>query len=512
MSISSGDRFQRAARDGYLDILRDATRKDCNSADEDGITPTLWAAYSGNLEALRSLVGRGGDPGKSDNYGNTALHWSAANGHMNCVSFLVSFGVNLWALDNDYHTAKDVAAINHREDIIQFLDQVIAKQSALNTKVVQKMKEKAVLDAEKRIKAYQKFLKKVAKKAEKEEKQLEKQRKKIVEVIDIKPEEHHSFISHPNQSIVRKDNRLHQNSSLKFSDIVNSNTTSGTTNKIKILGGVSRKVQMKKQNSDSISTTSDFKVRDMSGDDGTRSVRSLMGIRRDDQILYVPKYETNSNNDTNSVNNLVVNRLHMKDVFISNEMENINLNSNRKSEKLYRAISEPDFLNNFEDSEMKDEEKIVTPESSMFVRPGFGSVSFRGRFTSETLFSKHFSDESSGIKGSDRSSTSYADSIGSVGSLAHRNALQLVWDDSEHIDNNTSKAISILLFLYAHGLKEYFSLFSAEKIDLDALMLLNEEDFISLGLPLGPRRKILKAIDRRKIAFESPGQVTDSRL
>ncbi len=86
---------------------------------------------------------------------------------MNCVSFLVSFGVNLWALDNDFHTAKDVAAINHREDIIQFLDQVIAKQSALNTKVVKKIKEKAVLDAEKRIKAYQKYQKKAAKKAEK---------------------------------------------------------------------------------------------------------------------------------------------------------------------------------------------------------------------------------------------------------------------------------------------------------------------------------------------------------
>jgi len=59
MSVSGRDRFQRAARDGYLDILKDATRKDCNTADEDGMTPTLWAAYSGNLEALRSLVGRG---------------------------------------------------------------------------------------------------------------------------------------------------------------------------------------------------------------------------------------------------------------------------------------------------------------------------------------------------------------------------------------------------------------------------------------------------------------------
>ena len=49
----------RAARDGYLDALKEATRKDCNAKDEDGMTPTLWAAFEGNLEALRLLVGRG---------------------------------------------------------------------------------------------------------------------------------------------------------------------------------------------------------------------------------------------------------------------------------------------------------------------------------------------------------------------------------------------------------------------------------------------------------------------
>jgi hypothetical protein len=49
----------RAARDGYLDALREATRKDCNTKDEDGMTPTLWAAFEGNLDALRLLVGRG---------------------------------------------------------------------------------------------------------------------------------------------------------------------------------------------------------------------------------------------------------------------------------------------------------------------------------------------------------------------------------------------------------------------------------------------------------------------
>ena len=49
----------RAARDGYLDALKEATKKDCNSKDEDGMTPTLYAAFEGKLDALRLLVGRG---------------------------------------------------------------------------------------------------------------------------------------------------------------------------------------------------------------------------------------------------------------------------------------------------------------------------------------------------------------------------------------------------------------------------------------------------------------------
>jgi len=51
--------LSRAAKDGILDILKEATRNDCNSRDEDDMTPTLWAAFEGNLDALRLLVGRG---------------------------------------------------------------------------------------------------------------------------------------------------------------------------------------------------------------------------------------------------------------------------------------------------------------------------------------------------------------------------------------------------------------------------------------------------------------------
>lgn len=52
------DKFHRAAKDGYLDILQSATKKDLNAFDEDGMTPTLFAAAYGNLDAMRKIVGR----------------------------------------------------------------------------------------------------------------------------------------------------------------------------------------------------------------------------------------------------------------------------------------------------------------------------------------------------------------------------------------------------------------------------------------------------------------------
>lgn len=51
--------FYRAARDGALDILKEATKKDCNARDDGGMTPTLWAAFEGHIDTLRLLVARG---------------------------------------------------------------------------------------------------------------------------------------------------------------------------------------------------------------------------------------------------------------------------------------------------------------------------------------------------------------------------------------------------------------------------------------------------------------------
>lgn len=53
------DRFHVAAEEGKMSVLRQTAKRDCNRQDDVGMTPTLIAARTGNMEALRLLVSRG---------------------------------------------------------------------------------------------------------------------------------------------------------------------------------------------------------------------------------------------------------------------------------------------------------------------------------------------------------------------------------------------------------------------------------------------------------------------
>ncbi|XP_053194008.1 ankyrin repeat and SAM domain-containing protein 4B [Scomber japonicus] len=152
-------RYHKAAIDGYLDLLKEATRMDLNNPDEDGMTPTLLAAFHGHVDALQLICSRGGDPNKSDIWGNTPLHHAAANGHMRIISFLVSFDANLFALDNEFHTAMDVAASRDHMECVRFLDSAASQQTIKNPKKVANLKKIATKEAEKRVKHCEKVKK-----------------------------------------------------------------------------------------------------------------------------------------------------------------------------------------------------------------------------------------------------------------------------------------------------------------------------------------------------------------
>ena len=72
---------------------------------------------------------------------------------------------------------------------------------------------------------------------------------------------------------------------------------------------------------------------------------------------------------------------------------------------------------------------------------------------------------------------------------------------------------SLQMFLAAVGLHDWTPKFVREKIDLEALMLLNENDLGDvLGMPLGSRKKLLKAINERRKDMDEPEEFHDSRL
>ncbi|KAK7940350.1 hypothetical protein WMY93_003676 [Mugilogobius chulae] len=152
-------RYHKAAIDGNLDILKEATTKDLNTADEDGMTPTLLSAFHGRVDALQLICSRGGDPNKSDIWGNTPLHLAAANNHMQILSFLVNFGANLFAMDNDFHTAMDVAASRDRMDCVRFLDASASQETNQYPKKVAIKKKEAIKEAERRVKQCEKVKK-----------------------------------------------------------------------------------------------------------------------------------------------------------------------------------------------------------------------------------------------------------------------------------------------------------------------------------------------------------------
>ncbi|XP_076235094.1 SAM_USH1G_HARP domain-containing protein Sans [Calliopsis andreniformis] len=488
------DFFYRAARDGALDILKETTKKDCNARDDGGMTPTLWAAFEGHIDALRLLVAKGGDPDKTDYFGNTALHLAAARGHEYCVKFLVKFGCNIWSLDIDRHSARDLAAINGKEVILQFLDLAQADQEINNRKKCRSLREKAEKEAEKRLKEYMKKQKMAEIKAEKEQKKLSRDRSQL----DLTTVNETGMLPHK-PSILTFKGRVKP--SPTFSDIV------GTTAK-KHGSAVGRKALAKK-------SVDDFKVVEIEMN-GKKSIRSLTGFRRDSEVMYVGTYETQIQQ--------IGRRGKISDVWGT----------------LSKAQSTPDLLGDrsFDEiPEQRDEDtngmrdnNFLQEPASIFNRPGFGSVAFRKAITTfENLpisqVEAHQQNGNSCMNGSlngslngHRSSSNGHNeeiSLGSAGSLARR---QSMWDDDllseeEEEEESGEEWTPLQRFLVANNLSSIHPILESEQIDLEALMLLTEADIAALKLPLGPKRKLVNAIANRRKALDAPENIIkDSRL
>ncbi|KAH6943751.1 hypothetical protein HPB50_026927 [Hyalomma asiaticum] len=173
---------------------------------------------------------------------------------------------------------------------------------------------------------------------------------------------------------------------------------------------------------------------------------------------------------------------------------------------LSRAVSEPD-LGAHPDSGLGEDEP--TTGSSMFELPGFESVEFRNSI-SGTLLSL----PSCRIDDEEASSIalpcgSVMDSIGSSGSLARMQSL-LPWEDVEDV---------------YYGEDEWEDSSGGPRRSwcsprpADSASRPGRHDASRGGrpqdhgrVPLGPRKKLLRAVEQRRLAFQDPREVAISRL
>jgi len=107
-------------------------------------------------------------------------------------------------------------------------------------------------------------------------------------------------------------------------------------------------------------------------ENGTRSIRSIQGVRRDSEVLYVGTFNTAAG--------VPGKRGKIADVFEvdSNDEEN---SAEKSAQETYgtlsRSFSQPDFLqNNSPDDEDLREDVMLQRPSGLFDRPMMGSLAF----------------------------------------------------------------------------------------------------------------------------------------
>lgn len=424
-----------------------------------------------------------GDPDKCDYIGNSALHWASQNGHINCVYFLVNFGVNIWAVDNFKHTAREVAAMKGQQEILRLLDAEDAKQTLKNKKHVQTLKEKAKKDAEKRIKQAEKMHQQEIKANEKLLKRNEKQKKKIKgeNDTDNQPSIARPSISIPNEELRRDSRFLYQSS---YSDMVNPKNTSAGS-KIP-MSGVAQRLYRKKEVAQNSTYNDDFKIREID-DDGNHTIRSLTGIRKGSDVMYVPKFPNQGDPPPGQ-------KKHISDIFFVDGTDSSSTVSNY-------IMGDPMYLN---------------PEPKrIFERPGFGKVAFRqNSLTGSSLMSipPDFGNQN-GYSDDDEDSAHGSEGHSGGGSGIRKSHRQRPKEIPWSIyDNHGTTDSALETFLTAYDLRSCLPYLRQHQIDLNALLLLSENDLKDAGIPIGYCKKLLEAIELRKSAMRKAEEVKDSKL
>lgn len=180
----------------------------------------------------------------------------------------------------------------------------------------------------------------------------------------------------------------------------------------------------------------------------------------------------------------------------------------------------PGFVDVFNEQDENDEDEVEGFENeeegasqvkSIFERPGLGKMVFRRNFSMEM-----------GIEPEDLPSGDTED----LGFLIRQEVFESVeeglegfeedselpWNEEEIGLDEEDETSQLDSFLASISLMDFAPVFTREQLDLDALMLCSDDDLKSIRIQLGPRKKILEAVARRKVVLERSDVMKDTFL
>lgn len=118
-----GGVFRYAALHGRAKVVRQFIDlgADPNGTENDGVSPLMLAAESGDMETLRVLLAAGADVQAADATGETALMVATAAGHLGAVEVLVEAGASCQAVDRAGECAADIARRGGHPELLPVL-------------------------------------------------------------------------------------------------------------------------------------------------------------------------------------------------------------------------------------------------------------------------------------------------------------------------------------------------------------------------------------------------------